>query len=213
MILYFILLVRKHPWECRQLIARSVAPLGVPRARSLVGKHPRECRQLIASVTCLVTPLRLLKKSCRQEGPLPTAAYATPRSELASWGGTGRDQKATGVQGTRRMWIGNGDAAAGPVRRERSKQKEKRERKPEGFYGEKGEKRKQEKYWGFRRLGILLSLMIGGGGILLGWRGIRVGEAGTPGPYTEGGASASGAGGGGERAWVEVGHGRWVKRW
>ena len=61
---------------------------------------------------------------------------------------------------------------------------------------------------GCRKIGFLLGLMIGRGGSLLGWRGIRVGEAGTPGPYTEGGASASGAGARG-RTWVEIGHGRW----
>ena len=42
---------------------------------------------------------------------------------------------------------------------------------------------------------------IGAGG---GYRGMRVGEAGTLGPYTEGGASSSAG------AWVQLGHGRWA---
>ena len=45
---------------------------------------------------------------------------------------------------------------------------------------------------------------------LLGWRGVRVGEAANPGPYTEGGATGSLTALQG-RTWTEVGHGRWVK--
>ena len=39
-----------------------------------------------------------------------------------------------------------------------------------------------------------------------GLRGIRVGEARMPGPYTEGGASSSGV------SWVHTGHGQWAKK-
>jgi hypothetical protein len=63
---------------------------------------------------------------------------------------------------------------------------------------------------GCRKIGLLLGLMIGSGGSLLGWRGIRVGEAGIPGPYTQGGASSSGKGARGS-TWAETGHGRWEK--
>ena len=64
--------------------------------------------------------------------------------------------------------------------------------------------------WEPRRVGILLTLMIGCRGQPLGWRGVRVGEAANPGPYTEGGATGSGSG---IRVgtWTEVGHGRWAK--
>ena len=48
--------------------------------------------------------------------------------------------------------------------------------------------------WEPRRVGILLTLMIGCRGQPLGWRGVRVGEAANPGPYTEGGATGSGLG-------------------
>ena len=68
---------------------------------------------------------------------------------------------------------------------------------------------KKTEYGGRRLVGAMLAIMVGSGGILLGWRGVRVGEADTPGPYSEGGATASGTGRSG-KAWVEIGHGRWT---
>ena len=70
--------------------------------------------------------------------------------------------------------------------------------------------KKEREGRGPRRVGVLLRLLVGVGGIRLGWRGTRIGEAANPGPYTEGGASSSGAGVGG-RTWTEVGHGRWIR--
>ena len=59
--------------------------------------------------------------------------------------------------------------------------------KPKG--GRHGREERRSPRGQRRGIGTLLQIVIGSGGLLLGWRAVRVGEAHPPGPYTEGGAA------------------------
>ena len=67
---------------------------------------------------------------------------------------------------------------------------------------------KKRASWWRRRMSIPLACLRGSGGRIFGWRGIRVGEARKPGPYTVGGSSASAAGSEVSRAEARVGGGK-----
>ena len=178
-------------------IARSVAPLGVPRAHPARSEAPQGVPRDHSFFSDCFAVLCDEDEVKTERGSAAKKAVAEEALKGPLFGNSARKRKAATA----------GVRSEVPMRGSRSPRWERERRaKKKVALGlcEKG--------------GHQGRLVIERGSNLRGGRGVRIGEASNLGPYTEGGASSSGAGSEqagkestGGMVWRAVGHGRWVK--